>query len=124
MRKIPVTLKVLDAVTATTTSETVDVGGAYGLSIQGVRANDAGGTSTFSLLVSNDGTTFITYNGLITNVTNTIGQTPVRAASVAVAASDGTVLAKVDDFFGFRYVQVKVTETADGTHSAYLHYYV
>ena len=110
----------LNAVTATTTSEDIIVAGAKKVTLYMTRANHSSGSSAFSVDVSGDGTTYIDYNKLITNVTNTNGQDVVRAASVSLAA-DGSAIASIDLVNDAVYsIKVTVVETTDGTHSCSL----
>lgn len=109
---------VLDAVTATTTSAAIDVQYAEKITLLLTRANNAGGTSTFSVSGSIDGTTYVTLNSLIEDVTNTNAQNYVRTASVAIANADGNKIVAVDlENNSFKFIKVTVTETSDGTHS-------
>lgn len=111
----------LNAVSDTTTSNAIEIVGAKKVTILGQRANNGTGTSTFSVLVSIDGTNFVAYNRLITNVANTNAQTHVRAASFAIVNSNGYEFASLDlEQETFSHIQVKVTETTDGTHSAFV----
>lgn len=108
----------LDGVTATTTSDPISVVGAKKLTLLMTRANHSSGSSAFSVTGSVDGTTFVTLNKLITNVTNTNAQTKIRAASVTLSAN-GSELAGIDiEDMGLHSIKVTVTETTDGTHSA------
>jgi hypothetical protein len=111
---------VLDAVTATTESDAIDIKYARRVTLTLTRAANAGGTSTFSVTGSVDGTNYVDIY-LITNVATTNAQTVVRAANVAIANTNGSVIAALDlEFASFKYIKVTVTETADGTHSASL----
>jgi hypothetical protein len=110
----------LDAVTATTTSSAIDIKHAKKVTCLLTRANNAGGTSTFSATASIDGTTYVTVY-LITNAATTNAQTVTRATSVAIANDNGSIFASLDlENAGYNYVKITVTETADGTHSAEL----
>ncbi len=114
----PKLITALDAVTATTTSSAIDVKGAKKVTIMGTRADHAAGSSAFSVTVSVDGTTFVAYNKLITNVANTNSQTHVRAANFSIGAN-GSEFASMDlSVEAFSNIKVVVTETTDGTHSA------
>jgi len=108
----------LDAVTATTTSEAISVKEAKKVTLAFTRADHSSGSSTFSVTGTVDGTTYVTLNKLITNVTNTNAQTPVRAASVALS-SDTTEIATLDmEGLALLAIKVKVVEVTDGTHTA------
>ncbi|HEX5637380.1 MAG TPA: hypothetical protein VFY78_09865 [Gammaproteobacteria bacterium] len=110
--------KPIDAVTATTTSEEIVIAGAKKVSFLFTRANHTAGSTSFSVEVSLDGTTYTTYNKLISNVTNTNAQTLTRVAAVALGA-DGSAFASMDlDHDAFYSIKVTATETTDGTHTA------
>lgn len=53
-------------------------------------------TSTFSIEVSPDGTTWYDYNKLISNVTNTNSQDLTRVASVQIVGATSTTMVAVD----------------------------
>lgn len=117
MGKVITAFTPIDAVTATTESGAIPVKGARKITIFGIRAAHSSGSSAFSVTVSGDGTNFVAYNRLLTNVANNNSQTPVRAASFALAAN-GTDFASMDlSTESFDSIKVKVTETTDGTHS-------
>jgi len=108
----------LDAVTATTTSEEIVIAGARKVSFMFTRANHAAGSTAFSVEVSLDGTTYVAYNKLISDVTNTNAQTLTRVASVSLAAN-GSAYASLDLTSDAIYsIRVTATETTDGTHTA------
>lgn len=115
MRKV---IKVLDAVTATTTSSPVNILGAKKVVLFCNRADHASGSSAFSATVG-VGTTFATYNKFISNATNTNAQTLTRVASLSLAA-DGSGFLTMSPEDCFEFIKVTVTETTDGTHSAWL----
>ena len=108
----------LNAVTETTTSSTLNIAGAKRISLAFTRANHSSGASAFKIQVSVDGTTFIDFNKLITNVANTNGQTETRVTTVSLS-SNTTEFATVDlDKSVYKAMKVVVTETTDGTHTA------
>lgn len=108
----------INAVTATTTSEEIVIAGAKKVSFMFTRANHSAGSSAFSVEVSLDGTTYVAYSKLISNVTNTNGQTLTRVASVSLAAN-GSAYASMDLTSDAIYsIKVTATETTDGTHTA------
>ncbi len=108
----------LDAVTATTTSEEIVIAGAKKVSFMFTRAAHAAGTSTFTVEVSLDGTTYVAYNKLISNVTNTNAQTLTRVASVVLAANGSTYASLDLDHDAIYSMKVTATEATDGTHTA------
>lgn len=106
-------------VTATTTSAAIRLEGVKKLSLQVTRSNHSSGTSTFTVTVSNDGTNYVAYSKLISNVTNTNAQTITRVASVALASDTSSVI-EFDDSFLYAFMKVVATEATDGTHNAAL----
>lgn len=116
--KRPETRKLLDAVTATTTSEVFSLEGAKRVTLQLTRANHSAGSSAFAVSVSIDGINFVTFNKLISNATNTHAQTLTRVASVSLASNTSLVVSMDLQHDYYKYAQVTVTETTDGTHSA------
>lgn len=108
----------IDAATATVTSEEIVIAGAKKVSFMFTRADHSAGSSAFSVEASLDGVTFVAYNKLISNVTNTNGQTPTRVASVSLAAN-GSAYASMDlENDAIYAIKVTATETTDGTHTA------
>lgn len=108
----------LNAVTETTESNAIAVNGAKKITLAMTRADHTSGSSAFSVTGTVDGTTYVTLNKLITNVTNTNAQTKVRDSSVTLG-SDGSELASIDvEDLALLAIKVKVTETTDGTHTA------
>lgn len=108
----------LNAVTETTESKAIAVNGAKNITLAMTRADHTSGSSAFSVTGTVDGTTYVTLNKLITNVTNTNAQTKVRDSSVTLS-SDGSELASIDvEDLALLAIKVKVTETTDGTHTA------
>lgn len=108
----------INAVTATTTSEEIVIAGAKKVSFMFTRADHSAGSSTFTVEVSLDGTTFVAYNKLISNVANTNAQTLTRVASVALA-SNTSAFASMDLTSDTIYaIKITATEATDGTHTA------
>lgn len=107
----------INAVTATTVSAPIDIKGAKRITLALTRADHSAGSSAMSVEVTIDGTNWITFNKLISNVTNTNAQTLTRVASVSIAAN-GTVMATMDlDQDVFSQMRITATETTDGTHT-------
>ena len=105
-------LILLNAVTDTTTSEIYDASKRYIRSIEYIAssmpaANVSQAILTF--LVSNDGTNFVGYNRLITNVTDSITGTDARVAGTTITASANTMLMFSEDYF--RYFKATVSLT-------------
>ena len=118
--------KVLDDVTATTTSDPVDIRGARKVTLICERDDHGSGSSTFSGTVyatatddaasRSDG---ITYSRWISNTTNTNSQMITRVASLALS-SDTTNFLTMSPEDAFEQITITVTEVTDGTHSAWL----
>jgi len=113
----PELIKVIDAVTATTVSEPVNIENAEKISLIFSRANHSAGSTAFSVEVSLDGATYVAFNKLITNVTNTNAQTKTRVASVSLSSDTSSVVAMDLENDIFRWMRVTATETTDGTHT-------
>lgn len=108
----------IDAATASADGAAIPIAGAKRITFEFIRAAHASGSSLFTVEVSMDGTNWIVYNKLLTNVANTNAQTPVRAASVSLAA-DGRAVASMDlEHDVYVYMRARVAETTDGTHTA------
>lgn len=114
----PETRKLLDAVTATTTSDVFVLECAKRVTFQFTRADHSAGSSAFSLEVSIDGINYVAYNKLISNVTNTNAQNLTRVASVSLASNTSAVASMDLEHDHYKYARLTVTETTDGTHSA------
>jgi hypothetical protein len=104
----------LNAVTATTTSEAIDVQYAEKITLLLTRANHSAGSHAFSVTGSIDGTTYVTLNMIVDNVTNTNAQNYTRVASKTLSA-DGSALVGIDlEMIGLKWIKVTATETTDG----------
>lgn len=114
----PELIKAIDAVTATTVSEPINIENAEKISLIFTRANHSAGSSAFSVEVSLDGITYVAFNKLITNVTNTNAQTKTRVASVSLASNTSSIVAMDLENDIFRWMRITATETTDGTHTA------
>ena len=114
----PELIKILDGVTATTTSERIYIEDAEKVSLVFTRANHSAGSSAFAVEVSIDGETWVTFSKLISNVTNTNAQEKTRVASVSLASNTSTTVAMDLENDIYRWMRVTVTETTDGTHTA------
>ena len=107
----------LDAVTATTTSEAMNIAGAKKVTLELTRANHSSGSSAFSVTVSIDGTNFFDFNGMLQDLANSNAQMPVRAASVTLSSNTTEYISLDLTYHSFKAIKVKVTETTDGTHT-------
>lgn len=116
-------IKVIDAVTATTTSNKIFVGGAKRIGFMLRRANHSAGSSALSVKVSMEpedvSPTMTAVNMLVSNVTNSNVQNLTRVASISLAAN-GDAFCWLDPLCVVNWVEVTVTETTDGTHSAWV----
>ena len=115
---------VLDGVTATTTSSKYYVGGHGRVGIRMKRADHGSGTSAFAIKGSLDDESTVTptmtaVNMWIDNVTNTNGETLTRVNAKTLAA-DGEAFLWLDPAAMVTWLEVTVTETSDGTHSAWI----
>jgi len=115
----------LNAVTATTVSDKIWVGDYDRVALLFRRADNAGGTSAFTVKAGFDdklagNPTMTAYNMLIDNVTNTNAQTLTRVNGKSIANADGDAMVWLDPNCPVTHVEITVTETTDGTHSAFI----
>lgn len=116
-RQLPVVTTAIDAATATTTSQVIDVQNAKKIMCQFTRANHSSGSTAFKVEGSVDGTTYDDCM-LVKQVANTNAQNYLRQMSVTLSAN-GTEHWAVDlSYFAFKTIKVTATETTDGTHTA------
>jgi len=108
----------INGVTATTTSEAIQIDGAKRISWFFTRADHSAGSSAFAITVSIDGDTYVTFSKLISNATNTNSQTKTRVASVSLSSDTTSEVAMDLENSVYRFMKVTVTEVTDGTHSA------
>ena len=115
-------VKVLDEVTATTTATTIpEIEDATKLMIVVQRADHSSGSSAFSAEVSHDGTNYVQYDRWIDNVASTNAEFPVEGTTKSLAGNGNDVMIMSPEDCGlYKYIKVKVTETTDGTHSAWV----
>lgn len=114
----PELIKAIDAVTATTVSDPINIENAEKISLIFTRANHSAGSTAFSVEVSLDGNTYVAFNKLISNATNTNAQTLTRVASVSLASNTSSIVAMDLENDIFRWMRITATETTDGTHTA------
>jgi hypothetical protein len=74
------------------------------------------GSSQFFVEVSADGSNWVPYNKLISNVTNTNGQNLTRVASVTISAATSTSMVTMDEDAIYA-VRCIVVEATDGSHT-------
>lgn len=108
----------ISAATATTTSSEIPIAGAKRITWFFTRANHSSGSTAFDVDVSLDGTTYVDFNKLISNATNTNAQTLTRVASVTLSSNTSTAVSMDLDHDVFYSMKVTATETTDGTHTA------
>lgn len=111
------TIKFLDAVTATTTSDPVNIEGCLKMTLQFIRANHSSGSTSFAVSVSQDGVNYVTYNKLIDNVINAISEGEVRVAASSLASNTSKMYTMDLEKDTYKWMKVTATETTDGTHS-------
>ncbi len=110
----------LNAVSATTTSNAIDIEGAKRVtlvfSVSGVTGTGLA-TSTFTFETSLDGTNFVTYNKMIDNVTNTNAQNVTRVANQVMDTNGNDFLSMDLQNDIFKFLRVKDTITGTTTSS-------
>ncbi len=84
-------------------------------SLQFTAASTSSGNGVFTVDASNDGTNWVAYNRLTTNVTNTNAQTDTRVASVTLNSNTSSIVILPDPFAFYR---VNCVVTTDGVYSA------
>lgn len=105
------TVTALNAVGATTTSDTIDISKRQLITCQFITA---GGTSVFTIDVSNDGINWITSVAFLDAAATTGTGTYIVSKSVATTTA-GAIITP-----GFRYIRIVATWTS-GTATAILH---
>ena len=119
MSRFTTAINLLDAVTADTTGQYVDISMRTMKSIQFVASGISGGNGVFKVYVSNDGVNFVQYNRLTSNVTNTNTQNDTRVDSVTLSSNTNVIyFIPHDDHF--RYIRCDVDVTTNGTYTAIL----
>lgn len=114
----------LNAVTATTTSSKFYVGGARRIGLLFRRADHTSGSSAFAVKASLDAEDTVTptmtaLNLLIDNVVNAITQNLTRVNGKTLSAN-GDAFLWLDANCIVNWLEITVTETTDGTHSAWI----
>lgn len=112
----------LNAVSATTTSDKIFVGGAKRVGILLRRTNHSSGNTAFTIKGSMDYDDTVTpvmtaLNVWIDNVTNTNGQQLTRVAGKTLSA-DGDAFLWLDGNCFVNFIEITATETTDGNHTA------
>jgi hypothetical protein len=115
-------LTALDGVTTSSTSTAMWVGDYERIGLLFSAAAISSGNGVFSLQVSQSGnasdvpTSWVNYNMLIDNVTNSNVQTLTRVASKTLSAN-GDVLVWLDTLFPVTHLRTIVVRTTDGTYT-------
>ncbi len=105
-------VKMLDAVTADTTSEAFDVSKRQQITIQFICANHTSGSGAFTVDASNDGTNWIT--GIsFRDSKATASTTWITTVTLNTNGSAGVYVPS-----GWQYIRVVLDQTTDGTYSA------
>ena len=115
--KTPQLYTLLNAVTATTESEPVNIENADKVTLEFTRTAHGSGSTSFAVAVSVDGVNYVTYNKLIDNVTNTNAQTLTRVAAASLASNTSKHYTMDLSQDAFRFMKVTATETTDGAHT-------
>lgn len=117
----PLLIHAINAKTADfTTDPIIAVKGAKKVTLVVKAASISAGNGVFSLTGSVDDSNFVTFNGLIDNVTNTNGQTKTRVASVTLSTNTTKMYALDLEHFGFSSIKLDLNMTTDGTYDAWL----
>lgn len=104
----------VESITAIALSEAIDIGDRVKLSVHIHGAN----ADAVRFLVSNDGTNFIPYNRVNSNVTNTNAQNDTRVTTLTLSGTDAIAFFPEGDHF--KYIKLDAT-TVTGPLSASLH---
>ena len=115
---IPKVITALNAVVATTTSAVIPIKNATKITLQFTRADHSAGNTAFTVTTSLDDSTFVAFNMLIDNVTNTNGQQLTRVASSTLSSNTTKFYSMDLTSFNFSSMKITATETTDGTHTA------
>jgi hypothetical protein len=102
-------IKILDAVSTTTTSGAIDVSLRKLKSLQFTNTLSVAGSVAFTGKVSNDGLFWVSYNRFISNAT-----TDAKVASISLTSltTSGVLFIPEDDYF--RYIKITATCTSTG----------
>lgn len=107
------------AVVGQTTTAMVAIGDRRIGSLQFTASGITSGNGVFQVQISNNGSNWVYYNRLTSNVTNTNGQTDTRVASFTLSAN-GSVFAFLPPTDTFQYLRVICTRTTDGSYGVIL----
>lgn len=102
-----------------TTSDRWDVSMRHKMSLQFTGSAITSGNCVFTVLVSDDDVTYVPYNRLVSNVSNTNVQNDTLVSSVTISSNGSAIVFfPVGDYF--RYIKVVQTASTDGSYSTYL----
>lgn len=107
----------LDAVTATTVSDVINIRYAKKVTFLFRRADHSAGSSIFSIQASIDETTYKDDAIIIPNSPNSASQTTLKVTSYTLSSNDTKHCALDLENFCYEAIKVKVTENTDGTHT-------
>ena len=108
----------INAVTATTTSDAEEVSNLKDISFQVTSAAVTSGTGTLSVDVSNDGANWETDIAFI----NSVSTTPAtRVVSLATSGNADTKFAFLGRDFSAKFIIVKLTFATDGNYTVVMH---
>lgn len=115
-------IKALDGVTATTTSNAINIEGAKKVTFLFKRADHVSGKTVFTVtgqVVPTE--TFIALPLLIANAAIANSETVARVANYDTGTANASALYALDlTYFALKEIKVVATETTDGTHSAWV----
>ena len=120
MARLTDVITALDGVTATTTSQPINIENADSVVVAYKRADHSAGKTVFSATVSVDGTNYIAYAKWISNVANANTEQLTRVASVDTGAANVTGFITMSPEDHFKWIKVTATRTTDGTSSMWL----
>lgn len=100
---------------ASTTSAAISLKGVRKVTIFGTNTTNA---HTYGVTVSSDGGTYSTFNRLVTNVTNTNAQNPVRSATFAPSANSTDFASMELGNDAFHSMKVVGTQVTAGSYLA------
>lgn len=114
-------VKLLDTISVSqvgTTANVFDVSARHLMSLQLTAGSQ---NAVFDFQISNDGTNFVRYDRLTTNVTNTNAQTDIGTTSVAVSANTSVIyFIRAGDSFRYCRGSASIVST-DSVFTATLH---
>ncbi len=112
---------IVDA-TDTTTSAAIPLDDATGVSFEFIRTDHSAGKTIFTVNLSNDGTTYVASQFLLSNTATASTANLTRVASYDTGTANASAIYVLDPLQAqsFKYLTVTATETTDGTHNAWV----